>query len=425
MPSLLPRALRRSAGDPSFLVFLVTVALCLLRARDLPAVSFGIAGTDVRINPADVGLLVTATLALLRLRSRRLPSVALLTAAGAFAALIFVSSFPNGADAIVASGKLVEFAALTLGAAAFLRTSEQFRALLVVVVGFATIAAIWALIGFVTLRSRPPGIVRGRARPRRARDDGARRRARATARGTRPAGGDHADRARGRRRGVVLGASLASLLGVYFAAAVILVIALRRGDFRLPALLATLAVAGAATAGTLALRQGDLGFIQSWFGPPAETPGEYASSWSQRLIYAYVGGRVFLAQPLLGTGWHGELPPDEFARYVPDARERFSDQPPHYFPPTDAGFIPQQTYDQVLFMLGLVGAAVFATLVLLAVWRAAATIRRRWPDAAYIPAAWLASLGGALAGAALFGGSPLTAVFWLTLGVVAAEVDGA
>jgi hypothetical protein len=47
----------------------------------------------------------------------------------------------------------------------------------------------------------------------------------------------------------------------------------------------------------------------------------------------------------------------------------------------------------------------------------------RWPDSAaaeaYLPVAWVGSLGGALAGAALFGGSPLAAVFWLTLGLVA------
>jgi O-antigen ligase len=179
-----------------------------------------------------------------------------------------------------------------------------------------------------------------------------------------------------------------------------------------------------ATAGTLALRQGDLGFLQSWFGPPPETPGEYAASWSQRLIYTYVGGRVFLDRPVLGTGWHGELPPETFAEYLPDARERFSDQPPHYFPPADRGFIPQQTYDQVLFELGLVGAALFALLGVVAVRRAAAAARRRDTDAAYLPPAWLASLAGVLAGAALFGGSPLTAVFWLTLGVVAAEPEG-
>jgi O-antigen ligase len=426
MPSLLPRALGRSAGDPSFSVFLVTVVLCLLRAHDLPSVEFAAGGTDISVGPADVGLIVTAVLALGRLRTRgTLPSPGLAAAAGAFAALIFITSLPNGADAIVASGKLVELAALTLGAAAFVDRREKLQALLVVVVGFATVAVAWGAVGFLTAdRGRQASFIGEHDLSALATMALAVGLARLHARRGSPGPFALVGLAAG-VVGVVLSASLAGVLGVYFVAAAILVIALRRGDFRLPALLATLAVAGVASAGTLALRQGELGFLQSWFGPPPETPGQYAASWSQRLIYAYVGGRVFLDQPVLGTGWHGELPPDEFARYVPDARERFADQPPRYFPPTDSGFIPQQTYDQVLFELGLVGAAVFAALALLAAWRAAVTVRSRWADAAYVPAAWLASLGGALAGAALFGGSPLTAIFWLTLGVVAAEPESA
>ena len=225
--------------------------------------------------------------------------------------------------------------------------------------------------------------------------------------------------------GVVLGASLASLLGVYLAAAVITAISIRRHEVRTSAIFLTIAVAAVATAGTLAMRQGDLGFLQSAFGPPPERPGEYSASWSQRLIYSYVGGRVFLDRPLLGTGWEGELPPADFAEYVPDARERFPDEPAHYFPPTDRDFIPQQTYDQVLFQLGLVGAGLFAALALLTVRRAANRARHASGDAAYVPGGWLAATAAALAGAALFGGSPLTAVFWLTLGVVAAEPEGA
>ena len=85
-----------------------------------------------------------------------------------------------------------------------------------------------------------------------------------------------------------------------------------------------------------------------------------------------------------------------------------------YFPRTDRDFIPQQTYDQVLYQLGLVGLR-------------SARLRRRWRalarparlaagpgvptrTAAYVPSAgWRRGTGGALAGAALFGGSPLTA----------------
>ena len=179
------------------------------------------------------------------------------------------------------------------------------------------------------------------------------------------------------------------------------------------------------TGATYGIRAADLGFLQSWFGPPPETPGQYAAGWSQRLIFVYIGGRVFLDNPVLGTGWEGELPPSDYAGYLPAARARFSDQPAHYFPREDETFIPQQTFDQVLFELGLVGAAGFLALCVLAVrrsWRAGRRLAAsgRWAEQPYVPLAWLASLGGALAGAALFGGSPLAALFWLALGVAAA-----
>jgi hypothetical protein len=134
----------------------------------------------------------------------------------------------------------------------------------------------------------------------------------------------------------------------------------------------------------------------------------------------YVGGRVFLAHPLFGTGWYGELPPSTFARYLPDARRRFPDQPARYFPPASKPYIPQQTWDQILYELGLAGgAAMLALLVLLG--RAAARVARRWIDAlSPLPAAWLAAAIGALAGEGFFGGTPLAATFWLVAGVVLA-----
>lgn len=424
MSSLLPRRLRRSAGDASFTIFLVTLVLCLFRARDLPSVEVDVAGTGVSVGPADLGLLLTGILAVLRLRSRRpLPAPLLLGAAGLLGALVVVTAIPNGARAFVAAGKLVEFGALTIGAAAFVDRRERLVAVVAVVVGFVTVASAWAAVSFVGAGGGRQGSFIGE-------HDLAALATIAVAVGL--------ARVHSRRGhpgwlaiagivagviGVVLGASLASLIGIYLGAAAILAISWRRRDLRAAAVIATVAVAVVATAGTLALRQGDLGFLQSWFGPPPETPAEYASSWSQRLIYAYVGGRVFLDRPVLGTGWQGELPPEDFAQYVPDARERFADQPPHYFPRTDEAFIPQQTYDQILFELGLVGAALFAAVALLAIQRSATASRRADPDAAYMPAAWLGSIAGALAGAALFGGSPLTAAFWLALGVAAAQPD--
>lgn len=421
MPRPLPRPVRRWAGDASFLVFLATVPLTLLRAKDLP--SAGVGSVDVTI--ADVGLALTAALALVRLRGRPLPSPWLLGATAAFGALVLLSSVPNGGDAVTAAGKLVELGALTLGAAAFLRTGERLQALLVLMVAFTSVAAVWGLGAFLLGERERQGSFMGE-------HDLA---ALATLAAAVGLGRVHARRGNpgrlalvGLGAGVVatiLAASLASVLGVYLASAVAVAIAARRRELRLAAVLVTVAVAAVATAGTLGLRQGELGFIQAWFGPPPETPGQYAASWSQRLIYSYVGGRIFLDHPVFGTGWHGLLPPDEFVEYLPDARDRFPDQPPHYFPPEDEGFIPQQTYDQILFELGLVGAAVFLVLCGIAAWRAAVAARRRAPDWAYVPGTWLAALGGALAGAALFGGSPLSAMLFLTLGVVAAQPEPA
>ena len=424
MPSPLSRALRRPASDLSFSVFLVTVLLCLLRSRDLPSVDFGAGGTTVSVGPADVALLATLVLAVLRLRARRtLPSPWLLAAAAMFALLIVASAIPNGAGAMTAAGKLSELAALCLGAAAFLETRERLAALAELVVAYTIVAVFWGAVGFVGAGGRQGSFLGEHDLAAIATMALALGLARVHARPGRPGIASIAAIVAG-GLGIMLGASLASLLGLYLVVCTLVGLALVRRSLRLGAVLATVGVAVVVTAGTLSLRGGELGFLQEWFGPEPETPGQYAASWSQRLIYAYVGGRVFLDNPVVGTGWQGELPPEDYARYLPDARKRFSDQPSSYFPKRDGTLIPQQTYDQVLFELGVVGAAAFLAAALLAI-RQAIRAGLRWAgeasvELAYVPAAWLAGLAGALAGAALFGGAPITALFWLTLGVAAA-----
>jgi hypothetical protein len=188
----------------------------------------------------------------------------------------------------------------------------------------------------------------------------------------------------------------------------------------------TLVIAAVLTGGTYSLRAGDLGFLQQWFAPVEDAqPGQYAGSWSQRLIFVYIGGRIFLDRPALGTGWWGELPPSEYAQFLPDARRRFADQPTRYFPPANGSFIPQQTFDQVAYELGIVGIGLFLALLLTAAkasLRSAPAWASGHPDelAAYLGAPWLASLVGAIAGSALFGGTPIAALFWLTFGLVGA-----
>jgi O-antigen ligase len=426
MPSPLSRVLRRPASDPFFFVFLVTVVLCLLRAEDLPSVDFDAAGTTFSIGPADVALLATAVLAALRLRARRvLPSPWLLAATIAFAVLIVASALPNGASALTAAGKAAELVALSLGAAAFLDSRERLAALAELIVAYTTVAVFWGVTGFFVGNGGRQGSFLGE-------HDLAAVSAMSVAFGL-----AHLHNRPGSpplkaifaiavgSLGLILGASLASVLGLYLVAGAVLALARARHSIRLAAVLVTLAVAAVVTAGTYSLRAGDLTFLDEWFGPKPSAPGQYAASWSHRLVVAYIGGRVFLDRPLLGTGWQGDLPPEDYVRYLPDAHARFSDQPANYFPARNGVLIPQQAYDQVLFQLGIVGAALFLAVLVLAGWHAVRA-GLDWPagaafsEHAYVPLAWFASIAGALAGAALFGGSPLTAIFWLTLGVVAA-----
>ena len=130
----------------------------------------------------------------------------------------------------------------------------------------------------------------------------------------------------------------------------------------------------------LELRSDNLSFLRAWFGThdQSQPAGAEHGSWSQRLIFAYMGGRIFLANPVVGTGWYPELPPKEYARFLPDAHRRYPLQPADLFPPANGKFIPQMTYDQILYELGVAGALVFLLLIAMTV-RDSLRSAREWP----------------------------------------------
>lgn len=420
MTALRDMELWRQLRDARFALFLATVALCLIRARDQPSIDVSIGSTTAAIVPADIALFVLAVVAVIALAKRGNERGAwpAAIAAALFCLWLLGTAVVNGATAFVSGAKLVELAALALGAVAFVRLRTHLDALADLLILFTLVADVVGVVKFSSGGGgRQPSFL--------GEHDFA-------ALATLPLLYGLAllhERGRDRRAwlaiavgslGCVLGAALASLLGLYIGAVVVLALYALTRRLTLRDLAATVAVVGLVTGGTLVLRAGDLGFLQSWFGKPASRPGQYASSWSQRLIYTYVGGRIFLAHPVAGTGWWGDLPPAEFDRFLPAARHRFPDQPAHYFPPADQPFIPQQTYDEVLYELGIVGGVLFLAL-LVSLGRAATSAARRPRGAATaIPAAWLGAALGALAGEGLFGGTPLAAIFWLVAGVAVA-----
>jgi hypothetical protein len=403
----------------SGVLLLAALALSLIRARDQPGADVAIGGTTASIVPGDVVLLAHFGLGLaliLRNGTPRFAATAIGLAA-LFAVIVLGTAVANGATAVIGAVKLLELAALGLGAIALARRERTVEAIVDVLLLFTVAADVVGIVEFVrsgggrqssflgehdfaALATLPLlyGLVLLHERRRYARA------ATAIVAGS---------------IGCILGAALASLLGLYLGAGALVVLAVVRRRVDAVALATTVATLAVITGGTLLIRSGDLGFLQSWFGSPPSRPGQYAASWSQRLVYAYIGGRVFLAHPALGTGWYPLLPAHEFAAYLPDARRRFSDQPPSYFPSAHGVYIPQQAYDQVLYETGLVGAAALLAFVGALVAGCRRSLRQARSLAA-LPAAWLAAALGALAGEGLFGGTPLAAVFWLVAGVVVA-----
>ena len=425
----------RSAVDVPLIVLATATVLSLVRSIDQPSFTLQIAGTEVEFVLADAALAVLAAFCLQRLLGRGSlprPARAVAIAAAAFSAWLFLSSAANGADAVIAAAKLLEYGVLALGFVLFVRRRLQLWLLIGVLVGFTVVAVAYGLLAFFDapfVESRFPG----RRQPSfLGEHDLAALATMSLAFGLAALYSPRHQLGRlplvagiAGAIGVILGAAVAGLLGLYLAVAAIIAVALARRAATRRAVGLTLAVTAAITIGVLGLRSGDLGaFLRSvGIGEQRNDPFGNAASWNERLIDAYIGGRIFLDNPIVGTGWHGELPPDEYTRFIDDAHARFPDQPDTYFP-SDDGFIPQQTYDQVLYELGIVGAVLFLVLAFVAV-RTAVRVAQAWPRGdpdeaiAYLPAAWLAALAGGLTGAALFGGIPLAAIFWITIGVTA------
>jgi hypothetical protein len=403
------------------------VTLAMVRARQQPSLDVGVDGTTAAIAVVDVALAALLVAAAVHLRRVLLAPRLLIGAAAGFAAWILISAAANGAAAFVSAGKLVLLGALAIGAAALVTDAERLHHLVILLLGVTIVADAYGLANYVAHAG-------GRQQAFLGEHDFA-------ALATVPLAYGlvtffEPDRRTPRLRwiaiaagglGLSLAAAVAGLVGTYIALLVVLSIARVRGRLALRPALAAVAVVIAVSIPTFWLRNNDLGFLHAWFGPAPANPAEYASSWSQRLIFAYIGGRVFLDHPIAGTGWSGTLPSAEYARFLPDARSRFADQPANYFPPAGGSFTPQQTYDQVLYELGLIGAALFLA-ILVGVVRANVQTVRDWRDrradgwAPYLPAVLTASVVGALAGEGLFGGTPTAALFWLSIGVAAALV---
>jgi O-antigen ligase len=416
------RILPDGPGRNIVALFGAATALGLVRTITQPRATLHLHGTAVTISPSDFGFLALAVVLVVSARKplltglRRYP---LLTGSMTlFALWLLATAAHNGVTPFVSGVRVVEPAVIGLGAIALLESEDRLALLVDLLLAVTLAADVLGLYDYIVQGDRRTDsflgihdfsalatltllvVLAGLFAPGRW---SLRTRWLAGLAGW---------------LGLSLTAALASLVSLFIGVIVLFVLAWRHRRLARRPVVLTLLIVAVVVGSTLSLRHNDLGFVYKLSGKKEDKTGQFESSWSQRLIFTYIGGRIWLHQPLTGTGWWGDPPPSTFAQYVPAARRKFPDNPAHYFPSTSKPFIPQQTYDQVLYELGLVGAALLLA-GFIAAGRAALGAAHDAAGTAldYVPVLWFAGLIGALAGEGLFGGIPLTTLLWLTFGL--------
>jgi O-antigen ligase len=220
--------------------------------------------------------------------------------------------------------------------------------------------------------------------------------------------------------GLVVAASVASLLGVALALAALGAVGAGRGA-SVPGLLVAVALAGTVAIGVLALRGGDLAELFR-LARPAETqpaPTDDVETYVHRTVIAYIGWRIFREHPLTGAGWQAATEPEVFEPHVPAARERFPEAAPLSFPARDRPHGVQNAYVQALSDLGLVGAAALVWLFGAAAGLAAAAARVDRSGTALTGLLALLLLLGVWSAQGLVVGIPMLALTAVALGLCA------
>ncbi len=432
----------RGLSSPGTLVLALAIPLIFLHEKFLPGFSVG----SAHANLADLAVLAVAAAALAAgltqgfepLRRGR----ALWLAGGLLLALIFASTlwghlrdgrYPTGTHLITAA-KFAEYALLAPALPLLLRARSQTEVLLGAVTAWSCIATFVALLQFFGAIDDPfrherlPGV--------RAQSflgvhsfatlscaslalalgaivvPGLLDRRWAIAAGV--AGGV----------GLTLSAAIAGVLGSILAALAAALVAHRRGLLTPRRALGLAGVIGAILIGSVLLRGHELSQVLKFLGIKAGASKTTlaGSSYTQRAVLAYVGGRIFLDHPVLGVGWQGSNDVDVFTPYVADAKRRFPDAPGLDFPSPQHRWGVQEAYLQAGSDMGAVGIVVFLGLFVVA-----ALVAGRAAFAAgglaMVPLLWILMAFGIWNGLSLVAGIPLAAFTWLGIGLAAAGYD--
>jgi hypothetical protein len=226
---------------------------------------------------------------------------------------------------------------------------------------------------------------------------------------------------------LALSGSVAGVAGLA-AGGALAVVAVRRRARPSAGRLAVLATTVAVVAGCcLILRGGDLDEFLRFAGVREERREtvEDIQSYAHRSVLVYIGGRIFLDNPVAGLGWQASGEPWGFLPYVDDARRRFPNVAEESFPADreDREYGVQNAYVQALADLGVIGFALLAgTLVSIGAvaWRAVRDSTLPWPAGGVTALVTLCVAAGLWGAIGLVSAQPIDAVTWLAAGIAVA-----
>jgi hypothetical protein len=225
--------------------------------------------------------------------------------------------------------------------------------------------------------------------------------------------------------GFLLDASSSSIAGIVPAALVAGGVAGRRRLVRGRWLALAVAIAVAASGAVVALRAKDFNQFLRFAGVRATHPSTThdVQTYSERTLLAYIGLKVWARHPVIGAGWQATLEPATVDPVLPAAHRRFPDVAAAGFPTRQHEYGIQLLYVQTLSDLGIVGLLLLLGLLASALVLGLRTALRAPPEpaaAATLGVFWLVLALGLFVGIGLVAGLPTDALFWLSLGAIAA-----
>jgi O-antigen ligase len=223
--------------------------------------------------------------------------------------------------------------------------------------------------------------------------------------------------------GLVLAGSIAGVLAAAGCGLGVCVAALLRHQLRLAGTAVIAASVIVIALGVVALRGSDLAHFAAFLGiqPRRDVGSAHIQTYSQRTILAYVGYRVWLRHPIIGSGFIASTKdPAAYMPVIPEARRRFPNVDPAAFPSPVNHWGVQNLYIQALADLGVIGFVALLAVLGAAAAAAVQALVRASADVAPLAAVaggWLLAAALLFTAAGIVAGIPLDALLWLAVGL--------